>query len=45
MVHSVATEKQRNMMFIEKAKREFVNEMDIMGRKVAEIDSIKARVA
>ena len=45
MVQSVATEKQRNLMFIEKAKREFINEMDLMGRKVAEIDSIKARVS
>ena len=30
IVHSVATEKQRNMMYIEKAKREFVTEITAM---------------
>ena len=27
IVHSVASEKQRNLMYIEKAKKEFINEL------------------
>jgi len=41
IVHSVATEKQRNLMFIERAKRELVAEITTVNSKVSEIDSIK----
>jgi len=40
IVHSVASEKQRNLMYIEKAKREFVSEVTNMSMKVAEIDKL-----
>ncbi len=45
IVHSVATEKQRNLMYIERAKRDFVSEIAEINMKVGEIGSIKARVA
>lgn len=44
IVHSVATERQRNMMYIERAKREFVQEITIMNGKVDEIDVIRKEV-
>ena len=44
IVHSVATEKQRNMMYIERAKREFVAEITVMKAKVEAIDGIRSEV-
>ena len=44
VVHSVASEKQRNLMFIEKAKREFVTELTNMNLQVREIDVAKQRI-
>ena len=41
IVHSVASEKQRNLMFIERAKRDFVSEMTGMNCKLSEIDNLK----
>ena len=43
-MHSVASEKQRNLMFIEKAKREFVTELTNMNLQVREIDVAKQRI-
>ena len=40
-MHSVASEKQRNLMFIERAKRDFVMEMTGMNVKLSEIDNLK----
>ena len=45
IVHSVASEKQRNLMYIEKAKREFVNEVTEINFKVNQIDQIKQGMA
>ena len=44
IIHSVASEKQRNMMFIEKAKRAFESEILVMNVKVAEIAQLKELV-
>ena len=44
IIHSVASEKQRNMMFIEKAKRAFEEEILVMNVKVAEIAHLKELV-
>lgn len=44
LVNSVASEKQRNLMYIERAKREFVTEITSMSYKVNEIDKIEQKV-
>ena len=44
IVHSVATEKQRNMMYIEKAKRDFVTEITAMNQKVYSLEEVKKRL-
>lgn len=44
LVNSVASEKQRNLMYIERAKREFVSEITNMSYKVNEIDKIEHRL-
>ena len=41
IINSVATEKQRNLMFIEKAKRGFIEEINEMNVKVNKIDLVK----
>jgi len=44
IIHAVATEKQRNLMYIEKAKREFVSEITVMGAKLQAIEKTAARI-
>lgn len=44
IVHSVASEKQRNLMYIEKAKREFISELIQVNIKMAEVENITKRL-
>lgn len=44
IVHSVVSEKQRNLMYIEKAKREFQHELTGMAQQVLEIDVAKKKI-
>ena len=41
IINSVTSEKQRNLMYIEKAKRGFIEEMNEMNIKVDKIDLVK----
>ena len=41
IINSVASEKQRNLMYIEKAKRGFIEEINEMNLKVDKIDKVK----
>ena len=41
IINSVTSEKQRNLMYIEKAKRGFIEEMNEMNLKVDKIDLVK----
>ena len=45
IVHSVATEKQRNLMYIEKAKREFITELIQVNIKMAEVENIQKKLS
>ena len=41
IINSVTSEKQRNLYYIEKAKRGFIEEMNEMNIKVGKIDLVK----
>ena len=40
IINSVTSEKQRNLMYIEKAKRGFIEEINEMNLKVGKIDDV-----
>ena len=44
VVNAVASEKQRNLMYIEKAKREFIAELIAVNMKIADFAGVTKRV-
>ena len=44
IVHSVASEKQRNLMYIEHAKREFIDELISVNERIGEFSDVAKRV-
>ena len=44
IVHSVASEKQRNLMYIEHAKREFIDELISVNEQIGKFSGVAKRV-
>ena len=44
IAHSVTSEKQRNLMYIEKAKREFIRELIGVNIKISDFAGVTLRV-